>query len=44
MSGIVGIEQHGMQEIVEEMLDKISHRGNAGCKVKEVEGATFGVV
>jgi asparagine synthase (glutamine-hydrolysing) len=44
VSGIAGIEQNGRQEIVEKMLDKISHRGNAGCKVKEVEGATFGVV
>ena len=44
MSGIAGIEQPGKQDIVEEMLDKISHRGNAGCKVKEIDGSTLGVV
>jgi asparagine synthase (glutamine-hydrolysing) len=44
MSGIAGIERLGKQGIVEEMLEKISHRGNAGCEVKEVEGATLGVI
>ena len=44
MSGIAGIERPGRQDIVEEMLNKISHRGNAGWIVKEVEHATLGVV
>jgi asparagine synthase (glutamine-hydrolysing) len=44
LSGIAGIELPRKKDMVEEMLNKISHRGNAGRKVKEVEGATFGVV
>jgi asparagine synthase (glutamine-hydrolysing) len=44
LSGIAGIELPRKKDTVEEMLSKISHRGNAGCEIKEVEGATFGVV
>ena len=44
MAGIAGIELPGKQDTVEEMLRKISHRGNAGCEIKETESATIGVV
>jgi len=44
MSGIAGVDQPGKQQIVERMLEKISHRGQAGRKVKSVNGATIGMV
>lgn len=44
MSGIAGVDQPGKQRIVERMLEKISHRGQAGRKVKSVNGATIGMV
>lgn len=44
MSGIAGVDQPGKQRTVKKMLEKISHRGQAGRKVKSVNGATIGMV
>ncbi len=44
MSGIAGMAQIGKQELVNQMLDKIAHRGPAGREIIEVEGATLGIV
>jgi len=44
MSGIAGIDQAGKTKTVKKMLEKISHRGNAGSDVIEVESATIGIV
>jgi asparagine synthase (glutamine-hydrolysing) len=44
MAGIVGIEAQGKRKQVTQMLDKISHRGNAGSKVVEIYGTTLGAV
>jgi len=44
MSGIAGVDQPGKQRTVKRMLEKISHRGQAGRKVKSVKGATIGMV
>ncbi|MGB6864796.1 MAG: asparagine synthase, partial [Candidatus Aminicenantaceae bacterium] len=44
MAGIAGIDQLGKEYTVKKMLSKISHRGNAGWHVQEVENATFGIV
>ena len=44
MSGIAGVDQPGKQRTVKRMLEKISHRGLAGRKVKSVKGATIGMV
>ncbi len=43
MSGIAGIAGPGKQAEVEQMLAKIAHRGPAGRKIIEVEGATLGI-
>jgi len=42
MSGIAGITQTGQTELVNRMLDKMSHRGRDWREVRESEGATFG--
>jgi len=44
MSGIAGIAESGRSTLVEEMLNKIKHRGGAGRKVIEVEDETLGIV
>ncbi len=44
MSGIAGIAQAGKQTQVNQMLDKLAHRGPAGRAVVEANGATLGVV
>jgi asparagine synthase (glutamine-hydrolysing) len=44
MAGIAGIECDGKQKQVTEMLQKISHRGEAGSKVIESNGVTLGAV
>lgn len=44
MSGIAGVSKPGKKHTVKKMLKKISHRGNAGWKVKEIENATLGIV
>lgn len=44
MSGIAGIDQPGKQIAVKKMLEKISHRGNAGKEVRGMENATLGIV
>lgn len=44
MSGIAGIDQPGKQATVKRMLEKISHRGNAGKEVRGMKNATFGIV
>jgi asparagine synthase (glutamine-hydrolysing) len=44
VSGIAGVNQPGKERIVKKMLKKISHRGNAGWKVKKIENATLGIV
>src|SRR5210317_462824 len=44
MSGIAGIAQSGERELVNTMLDKISHRGGAGVSVIEDENSTMGMV
>jgi len=44
VSGIAGVNQHGKEHTVKKMLGKISHRGNAGWKVKKIENATLGIV
>ena len=44
MSGIAGVDQPGKQRTVKRMLEKISHRGLAGRKIKSVKGATIGMV
>ena len=44
MSGIAGVSKPGKKHTVKKMLKKISHRGNAGWKVKKIENATLGIV
>ncbi|MDQ1351311.1 MAG: hypothetical protein QG657_1613 [Acidobacteriota bacterium] len=43
MSGIAGIFAPGGQDVVEGMLDRMAHRGPAGRKIIETEGATLGI-
>ena len=44
MSGIAGVNQPEKEHTVKKMLKKISHRGDAGWKVKKIENATLGIV
>ena len=44
MAGIAGIKKSGQKELVNKMLDKLSHRGKAGRKIIETDNATIGVV
>lgn len=44
MAGIAGIAQSGRCAVVERMLNRIQHRGPAGCEIIESAGATLGVV
>ncbi|NOR21849.1 MAG: asparagine synthase, partial [Candidatus Aminicenantes bacterium] len=44
MSGIAGVNQPEKEHTVKKMLGKISHRGDAGWKVKKIENATLGIV
>ena len=44
MSGIAGVVQPGKEQKVKTMLEKISHRGDAGLEVQKIENATFGIV
>lgn len=44
MSGIAGTTQLGKKELVSQMLDKISYRGGAVSKIREVKNATIGIV
>ncbi len=43
MSGIAGIAEEGGHDIINRMLDKISHRGSAGRAIIDDESGTFGV-
>lgn len=43
MSGIVGIKRANQRGLVEGMLTKIAHRGNAGHEIMEIGGATLGI-
>jgi asparagine synthase (glutamine-hydrolysing) len=44
MAGIAGVFQTGKNEQVEQMLDSISHRGDYGKEIFEVDNATIGIV
>lgn len=44
MAGIVGIAQDGKREIVEQMMERIAHRGPAGRALIDSPGGTLGVV
>ncbi len=44
MAGIIGINCNGKQEQATRMLDKITHRGTAGCKIIKDQKATLGAV
>ncbi len=44
MSGIAGVNQPEKEHTVKKMLGKLSHRGDAGWKVKKIENATLGIV
>jgi asparagine synthase (glutamine-hydrolysing) len=44
MAGIAGIKRKGENELVNKMLEKISHRGKVGKRILETEVATIGVV
>ncbi len=44
MAGIAGISGPGKGTVVEEMLEKISHRGKAGRKTVETDSGSIGVV
>jgi asparagine synthase (glutamine-hydrolysing) len=44
MSGIAGIAARGRQREVSAMLAKLAHRGPAGRKINEGQGATLGMV
>lgn len=44
MSGIAGIAKSGKKELVDTMLEKISHRGDAGRKIVDNDAATMGIV
>ncbi|UCC40520.1 MAG: asparagine synthase [Candidatus Aminicenantes bacterium] len=44
MSGIAGTTQPGKEGLVSQMLNKISHRGGAISKIREVKNATIGIV
>ncbi len=44
MAGIIGINSNGKQEQATRMLNKITHRGAAGCKIIEHQKATLGAV
>lgn len=43
MAGIAGVAQPGRRAVVERMLNRIQHRGPAGCEIIETAGATLGV-
>jgi asparagine synthase (glutamine-hydrolysing) len=43
MSGIAGVARAGQTELVDQMLDKMSHRGRDWREVRESQGTTFGV-
>ncbi|MBN2119215.1 MAG: hypothetical protein JW730_21775 [Anaerolineales bacterium] len=44
MSGIAGVARAGQTELVDQMLDKMSHRGRDWRETRESQGTTFGVV
>lgn len=44
MAGIVGIAQQGKRKLVEEMLERIAHRGPAGRSIIDTPQGTLGVV
>jgi asparagine synthase (glutamine-hydrolysing) len=44
MAGIAGIARSSKTHAVNLMLDKIAHRGKAGKKIMELDGATLGAV
>lgn len=44
MAGITGILEKGCRQMVTQMLEKISYRGNYSKKVLELEDATVGIV
>lgn len=44
MAGIAGVNKSNQIELVEKMLNKISHRGNYGRKVFSTTNSTFGIV
>jgi asparagine synthase (glutamine-hydrolysing) len=44
MAGVVGIEGECKQEQVEQMLERIAHRGESSCKIIEGHSTTLGAV
>ena len=44
MAGIAGIFRHGETNLVEKMLNSISHRGQFGKKIFELDNATVGMI
>ena len=44
MAGIAGVFQIGEKQKVEQMLESISHRGEFGKEILEMENATIGIV
>jgi asparagine synthase (glutamine-hydrolysing) len=44
MAGIAGVFQSGETNLVEQMLESISHRGDFGKKIIEMENLTIGIV
>jgi asparagine synthase (glutamine-hydrolysing) len=44
MAGIAGLSSSGAKKQVGQMLDRITHRGKAGCKIVENGGVTLGAV
>lgn len=43
MSGIAGVAQAGQTELVNKMLDKMSHRGRDWRETRESQGTTYGM-
>jgi asparagine synthase (glutamine-hydrolysing) len=43
MAGIAGVSAPGQGEVVEQMLQKLAHRGRAGYEIIETKGATLGL-
>lgn len=44
MAGIVGVNKSNQIELVEKMLNKISHRGNSGRKIFSTTNSTLGMI
>lgn len=44
MAGIAGVNKSNQIELVEKLLNKISHRGNNGRKIFSTTNSTFGII